>query len=273
MENQQLVNYNRTDALNHFKVMNKLGATFFILFLIGAFLPLANLDGWSTETINLNTLASPTFLIILALIGAAVNLTGISRIAARAASLLFVTLIVGWCIAQLYDIYDLAKTAREIRGRDFEFKHFARSFKDMFEVLPIRARDLVSPASFLLSLSFVGITACIFSPRYKENKQFKAALLGQAIEENKSTFTVEKSTTTTSKKSPFVDTFKNMLSLVIIKAVGFIKYAYQIIKPLIDALLDKAADIICKQQPNLKREQVKIVLLGVLVVLIYCIIF
>jgi hypothetical protein len=64
-----------------------------------------------------------------------------------------------------------------------------------------------------------------------------------------------------------------MLSLVIIKAVGFIKYAYQIIKPLIDALLDKAADIICKQQPNLKREQVKIVLLGVLVVLIYCIIF
>ena len=273
MENQQLVNYNRTDALNYFKVMNKLGATFFILFLIGAFLPLANLDVWSKETISLNTLASPTFLIILALIGVLVNLTGLSRIAARAVSFLFITLIIGWCLVQLYDIYDLAKTAREIRGRDFEFKHFARSFKDMFEVLPIRARDLVSPASFLLALSFVGITACIFSPRYKENKQFKAALLGQANEESDSISAVEKSATTAGKEPSLVDKLKSTLSLVITKTTGFIKYAYQIIKPLIDALLDKAADIICKQQPNLKREQVKMVLLGILVVLIYLIIF
>jgi len=273
MENQQLVSYSRSDAINHFKVMNKLGATFFILFLIGAFLPLANLDGWSKETISINTLANPTFLIILAVIGSVANLSGLSRIAARSVSLLFITLIFGWCLVQLYDIYDLAKTAREIRGRDFEFKHFARSFKDMFEILPIRARDLVSPASFLLALSFVGITACIFSPRYKENKQFKAAILGQALEINDSIAAVEKSETNAGKESSFVENIKSTLSLAIKKATGFIKYAYQITKPLVDALLDKAADIICKQQPNLKREQVKMVLLGVLVVLIYLIVF
>ena len=97
MENQQLINYNRADALNHFKVMNKLGATFFILFLIGAFLPLANLGGWSKETFNLYTLAEPVFLIVLAASGAVVYLTGISRFTGRVISLLFTVLV--WGIA------------------------------------------------------------------------------------------------------------------------------------------------------------------------------
>jgi hypothetical protein len=273
METQQVVSYNKTNRLNHLKVMNKLGTTFFILFLVGAFLPLANLGGWSNETLNLYTIAEPVFLLALAVSGAVVYLTGISRLAGRAISLLFVVLVLAWFLSQLYDIYDLAKSAREMRGRDFEWKHFTRSFKDMFEALPIRARDLVSPASFLLALSFVGITACIFSPRYKENKQFKAAILGQALEINDSTTAVEKSETNAGEESSLVEKLKSTLSLVFTKATGLIKYVYQIIKPLIDALLDKTTDIICKQQPNLKREQVKMVLLGVLVVLIYLIIF
>lgn len=273
MENQQLVSYNRADALNHFKLMNKLGATFFILFLVGAYLPLANLGGWSKETFNLYTLAEPVFLIVLAVGGVVVYLTGISRFSGRVISLLFVVLVLSWLLSQLYDIYDLAKSAREIRGRDFEWKHFARSFKEMIGALPIRGRDLVSPASFLLALSFVGITACIFSPRYKENKHFKAAVLGQPIEVSDSTSTVDNTEANTAKASSLVTNLKSTLSLVITKAIAFIKYVYQIVKPIVNALLDKGADIICKQQPNLKREQVKMVLLGVMIVLIYLIIF
>lgn len=273
MENQQLINYNRADAFNHFKVMNKLGATFFILFLIGAFLPLANLGGWSKETFNLYTLAEPVFLIVLAVSGAVVYLTGISRFTGRVISLLFTVLVLGWFLSQLYDIYDLAKSAREIRGRDFEWKHFARSFKEMIGALPIRGRDLVSPASFLLAFSFVGITTCIFSPRYKENKQFKAAIFEQSLEVNESTSTSENTKTNTTETSSLVASLKSTLSLVITKAIAFIKYVYQVVKPLVNALLDKGADIICKQQPNLKREQVKMALFGVLVVLIYFIIF
>jgi hypothetical protein len=273
MENQQLINYNRTDAFNHFKVMNKLGSTFFILFLIGAFLPLANLDGWSKETLNLYTLAEPFFLIVLAVSGAVVYLTGVSRFTGRVISFIFVVLVFSWLLSQLYDIYDLAKSAREIRGRDFEWKHFARSFKEMIGALPIRVRDLVSPASFLLALSFVGISACIFSPRYKENKQFKAAIFEQSLEVNESTSTSDNTKTNTSEKPSFVANFKSTLSLVITKSIAFIKYVYQVVKPLVNALLDKGADIICKQQPNLKREQVKMVLLGSIIVLIYLIIF
>ncbi len=273
MENQQVVSYNKSNAVNHLKVMNKLGATFFILFIVGAFLPLANLGGWSKETLNLYTLAEPIFLLALAVSGFVVYLTGISRFTGRAISLLFTVLVLGWFLSQLYDIYDLAKSAREIRGRDFEWRHFARSFKEMAGALPIRGKDLVSAASCLLALSFVGITACIYSPRYKENKQFKAAILGQPVEVTESTSTVDNTEVNTAKESSLVTKLKSTVSLVITKAIAFIKYVYQIVKPLVNALLDKGADIICKQQPNLKREQVKMVLLGVMIVLIYLIIF
>ena len=271
MENQQLVNVNRTEALNHLKLLNKLGAAFFIMFLAGAYLPLANLDGWSKETFNLYTLAEPTLLMVLAVLGVTIYATGISRLAGRAISLLFVVLIVGWLLSQLYDIYDLAKTAREIRGRDFEFKHFARSFKDMFGALPIRARDFVSPAVALLVISFIGIVGCIFSPRYKENNSLKAVLLGQHISTDEESSSVSQESKNTKGAVSVVDNGKNLLSLIVTKTITLIKYAYQIIKPLIEALLDKAADIICKQQPNLKREQVKLALLAIFIVLIFLI--
>ncbi|AOW78370.1 hypothetical protein A3Q34_16895 [Colwellia sp. PAMC 20917] len=274
MENQQIVSYNKTNALSHFQVMNKLGSTFFILFIIGAFLPLADLGVWSDETLSLYNIANPMVLLIIATLGLLVTLTGLSRTASRLLSLVFVALVVGWFLTQLYDIYDMAKVAREIRGRDFEFKHFARSIKSMAQGLPINsADDLFSVASILLMASFIGLVGCIFSPRYKENKQFKAAILGQPVKVNESTSTGDSTEVNNAKASSLVTNLKSTLSLVITKAIAFIKYVYQIVKPLINALLDKGADIICKQQPNLKREQVKMVLLGVIVVLIYLIIF
>ncbi|MGS0675123.1 hypothetical protein [Shewanella sp. 125m-1] len=269
MESQQRINYNRGDAFNYFKVMNKLGAAFFILFLVGAFLPLVNLGGWSSENINLYTLAEPLILIILAVSGSLIYLTGISRLVGRVISFLFIALVFVWLFSQLYDIYDLAKTATEIRGRDFEWKYFARSFEEMIEALPIRGRDLVSPASICLSLAFIGIFACIFSPRYKENKQFKAAILGQVIDGDETRSTVEQ----TDKTSSLIVNIKSTLSLVISKIIALIKFVYQIVNPLVNTFLDKGTDIICKQQPNFKREQVKIVLFGVVLVLTLFIIF
>lgn len=270
MENQQLVNVNRTDALSHLKLLNKLGAAFFIMFLAGVYLPLADLGSWSNETFNLYSLADPTFLMVLAVMGAVIYLSGISRVAGRAISALFVALILGWLISQLYDIYDIAKTTREIRGRDFEFKHFARSFKEITGAFPVSARDMVSPAMALLAISFIGIVGCIFSPRYKENKSLKAVLLGQQIPTHESN-TVTTQECNTTQSTSLVDSTKKVLSLVITKVINLIKYAYQIIKPLVNALLDKAADIICKQQPNLKREQVKLALLTIFVVLVFLI--
>jgi hypothetical protein len=271
MENQQLANVNRADALNHLKLLNKLGAAFFIMFIAGVYLPLANLDSWSDQTFNLYTLTEPTFLMVLAVMGVVMYISGISRVAGRAISALFVVLILGWLISQLYDIYDLAKTAREMRGRDFEFKHFIRSFKEITGALPVSARDIVSPAMALLVISFVGIVGCVFSPRYKENKPLKVVLLGQQIPADEESPSVSQENKNTKGAASAIDNGKNLLSLIITKAVSFIKYAYQIIKPLVDALLDKAADIICKQQPNLKREQVKLALLAIFIVLIFLI--
>jgi hypothetical protein len=274
MENQQVVSYNKNNALSHFKVMNKLGATFFILFIVGAFLPLADLGGWSDETLSLYNLANPFVLLIIAALGVLVNLTGLSRTASRMVSLVFVALVVGWCLVELYELYDLARTARELRGRDFEFKHFTRSIKSIVQHLPISsADDLVSLASILLTVAFVGISGCIFSPRYKENKQLKAAITGQLIDENQAEATNGKAKLENNKKSSFLNPAKAFAVLVIFKAIKAIKDIYQFIKPLINALLDKAADIICKQQPTLKREQVKIVVFVVSIVLLYLLIF
>ncbi|AAZ24132.1 hypothetical protein [Colwellia psychrerythraea] len=274
MENQQIVSYKKTNALSHFQGMNKLGTTFFILFIVGSFLPLADLGGWSNETLSLYNLANPMVLLIIAAIGVLVNLTGFSRTASRWVSLVFVALVVGWFLTQLYDIYDLAKSAREIRGRDFEFKHFVRSIKGMVQGLPINsADDLISLASILLTVAFVGISGCVFSPRYKENKQLKAAITGQPIDESQDEVTNIQAKLESNKKPSLVNSVKAFVVSVITKAIGAIKYIYQIIKPLVNALLDKAADIICQQQPNLKREQVKVAVFSVSVVLLYLLIF
>ena len=75
----------------------------------------------------------------------------------------------------------------------------------------------------------------------------------------------------TNKENSVIAKGKNLLSIIVLKAIRFIKYIYKIVKPLIEALLDKAADIICEKQPNLDREKVKWVLLAIIIVLIFMI--
>ncbi|TMP77690.1 hypothetical protein CWB71_19275 [Pseudoalteromonas sp. S983] len=259
------------NTLTHLKLLNKLGAAFFVMFIIGAYLPLADLGGWSTENFSLYKLAEPSLLIVLAVTGTLIYASGVSRLAGRAVSFLFVILIVGWFLSQLYDIYDMAKTYREVRGRPFEFKHFARSFEDVVGALNIQGEDIISPASFLLVISFIGIAGCIYSPRYRENKLLKATLLGQNVPASESPLSSANENGNSNKEKTVIAKGKNLLSIIVLKAIRFIKYIYKIVKPLIEALLDKAADIICEKQPNLEREKVKWVLLAIIIVLIFMI--
>lgn len=253
MENHHSATQGNT--LTHLKLVNKLGAAFFVMFIIGAYLPLADLGGWSTENFSLYKLAEPTLLIILAVIGTLIYASGISRLAGRAVSFLFVILIVGWFLYQLYDIYDMAKTYREMRGRSFEFKHFTRSFEDVVGALNIQGEDIISPASFLLVISFIGITGCIYSPRYRENQPLKATLLGQNVPASESILSSANENGSTNKENSVIAKGKNLLSIIVLKAIRFIKYIYKIVKPLIEALLDKAADIICEKAAKLRPRE------------------
>jgi len=260
MENQQATSVNINSALSQIKIMNKLGTSFFIMFLVGAMLPLADLGGWSNETLSLYNFAEPTLLMILAVIGTLVYFSGISRTGGRIISFLFIACVIGAIYSQLQE---LAESTRGMRGDNFDLKNILRGF-------PVK--ELVSVASVLLAISFIGIFGGIFSPRYKENTQLKAAITGQNIELNESeTSTNPESNNAT--KGEFVVKIKAFVNNLITKVINIAKYAYQIIKPLINSLLDKGTDIICKQQPQLKREQVKMVLGGILVVLIYLIVF
>jgi hypothetical protein len=256
MENQQSVQYERAGALKNFKVMNKLGTLFFAMFLIGAMLPLVDLGGWSNETLSLYYFEEPTFLMILAVAGLAAFVSGISRTAARVIALLFVGIILIECISQILDLYDIA-----------------RSWEQLFESLPIRGKDLISAASVMLSISFIGIFGCVFAPRYKENKQLKAAITGQAIIGTEGSDTANGSKNAVGDSVPMLEKIKNFIAIAAKKILDAIKYIYQIIQPPVNAMLDKVADIVCEKQPQLKREQVKLALLIVLVVLIYLIVF
>ena len=276
MEKQSTISGIFSNTSNEFKVMNKLGVTFFIMFIVGAFLPLVDLGEWSEETINLNFIANPILLIIVATIGAVVNLTGISRVAARVVSIIFIMLIIGWLLSQLYDVYDAAK---EAKGRNFEFRHFTRylekSVQEITRFVP-GFKDLnnfISFASILLTVSFFGVFGCMFSPRYKENLALKAAITGHSIIRTESESTFDNTETNTSKIASFIESSKNILSRLLSKAISLIGYVYQIIKPLVNSLLEKGTDIICKQQPNLKRGHVKMTLFVILIVLLYIIIF
>jgi hypothetical protein len=271
MENQSCSDSNFLSPLYHFKVKNKLGVTFFSLFVLGAFLPLIDLSDFSDDTISLFTLASPTYLIILAVIGSIVNITGFSRLAARVVALIFITLIVGWLLSALFDVYQA--TLEWGNGRDVRLSHFIKVLTSMTGFMPNRVEDYVSLASVLLTVSFVGIAACIFSPRYKENVAFKAAVLGnsQITEESMSTsLDAEKRSDSSSR---FIQKITLTLSLAIKKVTTFIQFIYLIIQPLVNSMLEKGTDIICKQNTALRREHVKMSLLAASIVVLYFIVF
>jgi hypothetical protein len=275
MENQQLATSNSSNALDYIKIMNKLGASFFIMFLVGAILPLVDSGGFSTETISLYNLAEPMLLMLLATVGVLVYLSGISRTAGRIVSLVFIALIIIPSLSQLYDAYDVFKTTSEMYGdTTVDFDDFGRHVVGMAEALAIQrnGQNALSLALVLLVVSFCGIVGGIFSPRYKENKQLKAAITGQQVEITESDTSADTKSNNVNEAALLVKA-KTLVNSLIKKVIAMTKYAYQITKPLVNSLLDKGTDIICKQQPQLKREQVKMVLGGILVVLIYLVVF
>lgn len=278
MENQSIATFNASNALKQLKLMNKLGVSFFILFLISMSLSLVDLGEWSNETINLYNIFEPTFLMILAVIGAIVYALGINRTLSRVISFIFIALVVSTCLSQLYDIYDVAKSAREARGLDFEFKHFVRAMNEMIKSSPVHVfNNKTVPLNIiivvtLLPISLIGIMGGIFSPRFKENKALNAAIIGQQFESTQlgSTTNIESDKT---NKSGFTLKVKTLLNNLLVKIINVIKTIYNIVKPLINSLLNKGTEVICKQQPQLKSAQVKMVLGGLLALGIFLVIF
>jgi hypothetical protein len=285
MENQQAANINNNNVLSHIVIMNKLGASFFIMFLIGAMLPLVDLGGFSNKTISLYSLAEPILLMILATVGVLVYLSGISRTAGRTVSFIFVAIVIFPLLSQLYDVYDLAKSAAvrrlELGGGGFKFSDVLSDLGKMLQPFNIRhIKDVLSVGSVLLIISFIGIIGGIFSPRYKENKQIKATITGQQTELTEAVISPETESDASANtevikanEGAFLGKAKILVNSLLTKLIEIYKCVYQNVKPLIDSSLDKGADIICKQQSVLKRDQVKMLLVAIIVVLISFIIF
>ncbi len=278
MENQPIATFNASNTLKQLKLMNKLGVSFFTLFLISMSLSLVDLGEWSNETISLYNIFEPTFLMILAVIGAIVYALGINRALSRVISFIFIALIVSTCLSQLYDIYDVAKSAREARGLDFEFKHFVRAMDEIIKSSPVHVfNNKTVPLNIiivvtLLPISLIGIMGGILSPRFKENKALNAAITGQQFESTQlgSATNIESDKT---NKSGFTLKVKTLLNNLLVKIINAIKTIYHIVKPLVNSLLDKGTEIICKQQPQLKPEKVKMVLGGLLALGIFLVVF
>jgi len=278
MENQPIVTFNASNALKQLKLMNKLGVSFFILFLTAMSLSLVDLGEWSNETISLYNIVEPTFLMILAIIGVVVYALGINKTLGRVISFIFIALVVSTCLSQLYEIYDVAKSAREARGLEFEFKHFTRAMSEVINASPVHQnKNMMNVVNVLivvtvLPISIIGIFCGIFSPRYRENKALNAAITGQQFESTqlKSTTNIGSDKT---NKSGFPLNIKALLNNLLVKVINAIKTIYHIMKPLVNSLLDKGTEIICKQQSQLKPEQVKMVLGGLLALGIFLVIF
>lgn len=277
MENQQTIQVERTGAQKNFKLMNKLGTLFFIMFLIGITIPVIDLGEWSDEVINVYNLVQPISLVALAVIGLFIFVSGVSRTAGRVTSLLFILTILISIITQLLDVYDMGKSMADMTGREFEFRHFKRALENTIPTVPSEFRGRQFPAGAisviaLLVISFFGILGCVFAPRYKENKQLKAAITGQVIEADETSAAIQETSAVAGDSTPLFAKVKDVFTVVVQKLIAAFKYAYQIIQPLVDVMLDKIADIVCEKQPQLKREQVKVVFFIIFLILIFLLI-
>ena len=276
MENNQAVTFNANSALKHVKLMNKLGASFFILFLISMSLSLADLGEWSDKTLNLYNIFEPTFLMILAITGAIVYGLGINRTLGRVISFTFIAIVLSTFLSQVFDVLEAAKSAREARGLNFEFKHVVRALNEVIKPSPFHMRQYSPPplniilVMTFLPISLIGIVGGIFSPRFKENKALHSAITGKKVEITETSNSIESNKET---KNDAILKAKTILNKLIAKVFGVIKSIYHIVKPLINSLLDKSTEFICKHQTQLKPDKVKMTLGGILTILFCIIIF
>jgi hypothetical protein len=178
-----------------------------------------------------------------------------------------------WLLSSLYDIYDFAKEARELRGRDFEFKYFVRALGDVIENSPLDSLDRLPIAGFLLFLSSIGIIGCIWSPRFTENKLFYATLMGRSLSEGERKDMSKSVTENDRNTESFLIKTKQLTKSGVVTLFAFVKDIYKIIVPMIDSILDKCTNIICKQQASIDPKLVKKILIGMLLILVYLVVF
>ncbi|WP_351011621.1 hypothetical protein [Shewanella sp. S1-58-MNA-CIBAN-0166] len=265
-----------TKKFSGFRIVNKLGGSFFILFLIGAFLPLVAAGGWSQEKISLYEYDQPLLLMFIALIGIIVYLSGISRLFARVISSVFIAVVILTILSNAYDIYEAAKI---LRANEFRVSYLVRSISEALAPYSfVTKQDLgskfqytLSIGAVILTLSFVGITGCIFSPRYKENKELQEKIVEENI--NSSVSHTWKETETGNIDS--LTTEKMLTNSLMAKLISFVKHIYSIVAPVINTLLDKCSNLICDKIPTLKpnQQKVKFGVGCILIILIYIIIF
>ncbi|MCW8832313.1 MAG: hypothetical protein OQK03_03245, partial [Colwellia sp.] len=193
-------------------------------------------------------------------------------------SFIFIAIVLSTFLSQVFDVLEVAKSAREARGLNFEFKHVVRALNEVIKSSPFHLRQYSTPplniilVMTLLPISLVGIIGGIFSPRFKENKALNAAITGKKIELSEAELSNNIEPDTETKNSVILK-LKIILNNIIAKVFNAIKSIYHLVKPLVNSLLDKGTDIICSHQSQLKREQVKMILGGILAILFYFIIF
>lgn len=265
-----------TKKFSGFRIVNKLGGSFFILFLIGAFLPLVAAGGWSQEKISLYEYDQPLLLMFIALIGIIVYLSGISRLFARVISSVFIAVVILTILSNAYDIYEAAKI---LRANEFRVSYLVRSISEALapysfvtkQDLGSKVQYTLSIGAVILTLSFVGIIGCIFSPRYKENKELQEKI----VEENINSSVSHTSKETETGNIDTLTTEKMLTNSLMAKLISFVKHIYSIVAPVINTLLDKCSNLICDKIPTLKpnQQKVKFGLGCILIILIYIIIF
>lgn len=268
MEEKETITVNHLNALGHFKVLNKLGTIFFILFIVSAFMPFAT--DFITDA-SLYARIQPTFLIFIALIAAVVFVTGVSRNIARGITILFIIISLfaisslGEQTSQLNSLFGTGNTS-SLKAGWIILKESIVTTADSRTATTFK----FSPSLILMLIAFLGILGCTFSPRYKENKALIAFLtskefMGQATMNDDSdspstNVAVDAQTTGEANVS-----IKAKLDILGQKAVVIAKNT--------DTLFDKASKTLCDKKAELNHKHVKIALYSVTALLIWLILF
>jgi hypothetical protein len=261
MKTKNVISNHESETGISIKPLNKLGASFFALFLLGSFLPL--FSDFFGESISLYETVDSKFLFVLAFAGIVVFLSGVSRIVARLTAGLFIGFIVFGAIAAVWDAYDYKEGIAELLVL----------LKEFAQVGAQAVANAMSPvAGISLLISFMGIACCIRAPRYKENLKLRDKLFGIKAENTASEITLE--TTPSEERHKTEQALPGSFWDVLLqKTKNIAAVIYRIGKPVLQAYLDKGTELLCKIFPNLNRDYVRHALLVILVFVVLYFVF
>ena len=271
MEDKETVVAHQLNALGHFKVLNKLGTVFFILFIVTAFRPFSS--GMFGIESSLYSRVEPTFLIFLAGCAVVVFISGVSHKAARVVTVLFI-------LVALLAISDLGEEASQVNSLfgssgTSGFKEGIAILKDGI-MSSTNNRSTTSfqfsPSLILMCISFIGIIGCIWSPRYKENKDLISSLTSKDILV-KATADIDAPITneTPLTNKVFNTQTESAVTSSMNEKIGALYQKVLVVAKKVDSLFNEATNKVCEKKPTLNSKHVKIALYGAAVLLIWLI--